>query len=350
MADEATGVEGVEESTDVVETPTTDETPTDETSTDVIEAAGEAADVIEEQQLPPWASLEAAPEIVQVQIGDEIHDVPVNELVNHFGLKPNKFKMKVDKEEQELDWDTIQREVNRSKSSARQLTEASKMRQQMEAALNNIQQNPEQGVAQLLQYLGHDFNDVAEKYLTGQLERRMMDPKERELVELKEKVALEEQQRQAAQQQAQMAAMQKATQEHEVKITNEINEALKTAGLPQNPTTFNRVLQYMGGVQEQAVKAVMEEAPNLKPEQALHLLYQNGFKPAASNVIDLVRQSLEEDFKALLQSNPDLTKVTQQPKPKAKIQGKQKVGNAQAKKKSKMTQEETKAFWDNLGV
>lgn len=355
------------------------ENENEDTDAETTEGAGDSEDKNEEDsenvdedtstesgdgddETPIWAKADEAPETVQLLINDEVVDVPVQELVNRFGLRPEKVKMVVNKEEKELSWDEIQREVNRSKSSAQAFTEAQKMRQQVELAFSNIRNDPVQGLREMTKHLGIDIEDVATQILEQDLELKLMNPTERELRQLKSQLSQQEAIRKQQEQNQLQERLSLEREEFNKQITNDVNQSLKSVGLPNTEFTFQRTLNYLAMVQQNAAQQVMEKSAEagtrIDLKTANQLLHDNGFRPDPNDIISMVKEDYLNEFKQLTQVTPeeDLIKVLGKNATKIgkvkKVQNKgHKIGNANKEKKSdKMTQEETEQFWEELGL
>lgn len=163
--------------------------------------------------------------------------------------KPNKkkIKYKVDGEEieEELDLDNEEELVKRSslaKAAHKRMEEAAQMRKDFEQFLTVFKQDP----AQVMQALGLNVDDFAEKYLDSKLQELQKTPEQKKQEQLEkelEKYKKEAEAAKKAQEEAMFAKMQAQVAKE---IEDDITDALKsTPDLPRSPYVVKRIAEAM---------------------------------------------------------------------------------------------------------
>jgi hypothetical protein len=184
-------------------------------------------------------------------------------------LRKRKHKVKVDKKEEEIDYDELKAGYQLKKHSHKQLQEVAESRKQIESLLATISTDPITGLQKLLKHpsINKDMRQVATEYLARELEREAMDPKEREAQELREKLA--EYERQDSERKK--AEEDREAKEYRARLSaqyeRDILAAIEPSGLPATEQTFGRVVYYM--------RAGLERGMNITPEAAAKLVRED---------------------------------------------------------------------------
>ena len=154
-----------------------------------------------------------------------------------------KWKIKVDGKDEDVDIDTLKREYSKSRGAEKKFSEAAKMRQEAEQLVHLLKSDPRKVLENPA--LGINFRELAENFIKEQIEQELMDPRERQLREYERKVKAMESEK-AEREKSEKAAQEKAlidryTQEYDKKIA----EALTSGGLPKTPRTVRRMAELM---------------------------------------------------------------------------------------------------------
>ncbi len=162
-------------------------------------------------------------------------------------LRKRKHKVKVNKEEQELDYDELKAGYQLKKHSHQQLQSATELKKSLEGYLQGFKGNPVEGLKKLLAHpaLGLDARKVATDLLAEELEMDQLSPEAREAKELKKRIAEYE----AKEAQANQEREERETAEYRKRmssqIENEILAAIEPSGLPASEFTLRKVAFYM---------------------------------------------------------------------------------------------------------
>lgn len=184
-----------------------------------------------------------------------------------------KYKVKVDGAEMEVDLQELLTGYQTRKSSDKAFREASMLRKQSEEFIHLLKTNPAKVLTD--PRIGHDMRKLAEEYLAAQLEDEMMDPKDRELRDAKKQLQEieEEKKRKAAEEEESRKT--ELRQKYAADYQSQILNALDKSGLPKSELTVKRMAYYL----QQGLK--------------------RGYSLEAMDVVDLVRQDYISEQKAL---------------------------------------------------
>lgn len=208
---------------------------------------------------------------------------------------PQRFKVKPDGKEEEVDLDTLLKRYELSQASHKRMEEASRLRKEAEAQAAQMKALVEQAKADpgaLFKALGVEARGWAEKYLTEQLELELLSPEERELRELRswrqqqeaERVKKQEEEAQA---QKELLSVQAATE-----IESEVVDALKSSGLKATPRTVARVAEII-------LASLEGEGPRMKATDALQRLQREYRSDVADHLESLDPETLEREYPSL---------------------------------------------------
>jgi hypothetical protein len=193
--------------------------------------------------------------------------------------KPEKrrYKVKDEGEEAEVDEDELIAGYQSRRASHRAWQAAALSRQQVTKLFENIKSDPIPNLEKLLKMpgIGHDFRQLAIKYLTEEIEREAQTPEQRELAETKRELAearREKAERDAAREEAEGN---ETRAKYAQQVETEIITAVKGSGLPATQHTVRRVAFYLrAGI-------------------------DRGYSLTAEDVIPLVRKDYEDEHRAL---------------------------------------------------
>ena len=147
----------------------------------------------------------------------------------------------------------------------KQASEQSKLVQQFVDTLKSdpmsILTNPE---------LGINFRELAEDYLSKQIQREMLPPEQRELEDLREFKRSQEEQRQLAEQEQLSAGQQRQLQEQQARITKDydtkLTAALEKADISKTPEAVKKVVEVLRNAVANGYDMDMETAVDIAKE------------------------------------------------------------------------------------
>jgi hypothetical protein len=157
--------------------------------------------------------------------------------------KPSKrnFKLKIDGEEQdfEIDETDLPRYIQKGLAAEKKFNEAARQRKDAELKLAKIKEDP----WSVIKELGLDPNELAEKYVIDEYERKTMSPEQRKLYDM-------EQQNQELMKFKEAYEQEKASREYDSKVQQystryeqELNEVLASGELPETTASMNLLVQ-----------------------------------------------------------------------------------------------------------
>jgi len=175
-----------------------------------------------------------------------------------------RHKLKVDGEEIEVDDNELKRGYAHQKAANKRMQEGISKQKQAEEFIN-MMRDP-QLFYEAAQRLGHNPRDLAEKYLTAQLEDELADPRDLELrqtkAQLKQYEDWQAQQKQAQDQQQMETLKAKYAQDY----TNQFVAALEGSGLPPSKLVVSEMARYVQDYASNGIKISAAEAAQLVKE------------------------------------------------------------------------------------
>lgn len=167
-------------------------------------------------------------------------------------FKPIKLKLKLDKreEEREFDQESLTRTVQKGLVADRRFEEAARKEQEVRKLANELQDKyskltDKQARKLALQELGVDPIQFAEELMQEYLEEQSLTAEQRRIKELeafqKQKQREEEEYQRQIEQQKEMQAQQKYFKE----LDDTITQVLQTEGIEKNLEVVERIIQYM---------------------------------------------------------------------------------------------------------
>jgi hypothetical protein len=216
-------------------------------------------------------------EDVKQAIGDTVKDIV--DKVEPTPAEKRKYKVKIDKEEREVDEEELIRNYQLRQASDKRFKEASEKEKLVEAILQMAKTDPKKALSHPA--IGLDPRKLAEEWLAADLEEELMDPKEKELKKLRSEKAEIERQLKAREEEERSIKEQEQVAAYRAEYTKDIEAAVKASGLPYNVGVVNRVRDYM-------LQALEGGQPDIK----------------ASDIMPYVKKDFEADIKALFSASP----------------------------------------------
>ena len=181
-------------------------------------------------------------------------------------FKPIKLKLKLDKreEEREFDQESLTRTVQKGLVADRRFEEAARKEQEVRKLANELQDKyskltDKQARKLALQELGVDPIQFAEELMQEYLEEQSLTAEQRRIKELeafqKQKQREEEEYRRQIEQQQEMQAQQKYFKE----IDDTITQVLQNEGIEKNLEVVERIIQYMRAAHRVGQEITVEE-------------------------------------------------------------------------------------------
>lgn len=167
-------------------------------------------------------------------------------------FKPIKLKLKLDKreEEREFDQESLTRTVQKGLVADRRFEEAARKEQEVRKLMQDLQENytkltDKQARKMALEQLGINPVELAEELMLEYLEEQSLTAEQRRIRELeafqKQKQQEEEEYRRQLEQQHEMQAQQKYFKE----IDDTITQVLQNEGIEKSLEVVERIIQYM---------------------------------------------------------------------------------------------------------
>lgn len=181
-------------------------------------------------------------------------------------FKPIKLKLKLDKreEEREFDQESLTRTVQKGLVADRRFEEAARKEQELRKRELELQDkfsklSDKQSLKKALQELGVDHVQLAEELMQEYLEEQSLTAEQRRIRELeafqRQKQQEEEEYRRQIEQQQEMQAQQKYFKE----IDDTITQVLQNEGIEKNLEVVERIIQYMRAAHRIGQEITVEE-------------------------------------------------------------------------------------------
>ena len=190
------------------------------------------------------------------------------------------YKVMLDGVESEVDLDELRNGYQASKVSQARFQDSSKMKQEAQAALKLLAENPRE----VLKQLGLNPRQVAEAMLSTELEELTMDPKDRELRDLRSRFEKQQKDEQEAKSKYEKEQEEAQTTKHLESITNEMLEVLQENGFEPSPYSADRFRYYM--------QAALDAGHIVRPKDC----------------VEYVVKDIKAEIRAMI-GNKDLSKV-----------------------------------------
>ena len=153
------------------------------------------------------------------------------------------MKLKIDGNEQEFDESEVIRYAQLGKASDKRFQEASKMRKESEDLISLIKRDPRAVLED--PRIGHNFRQLAEQFLSEELQREMQTPEQRKNFDNEKKLRQFEDERKSQQQEVESQQQAKLQEHYANEYTQTITTALSTSGVPKTPRTVKRMAELM---------------------------------------------------------------------------------------------------------
>lgn len=187
----------------------------------------------------------------------------------------------------------LKRHLQMSKAASKRMQEASLSKKQAEHFIEMLQNDP-------LKILNNDkimgqkkFREIAEQFLTNEIQKEMMSPEEIKRLEMEDKLRKYEEQEKKIKEQEENERIQKLQDQYAQHYQKVIIDALNSSSLPKNPFTVKRMAQLM--------EKNLQHGLELEPQHLAQLVREDYQK----ELVSLVGASNPEQILALF--GEDLT-------------------------------------------
>lgn len=281
------------------------------------ELAAPAAEVVEptsEVQEVPVEGQEVQPE-VQGEAQPQATDAQVKEVAQ----KIKQLKLKVDGQEliEDLPFEVtpeqaeyLKKELQLSKMANKRAQEAAELRkkhQARESELNNFLELLKDKPELILQQMGKNPVELAEKWLQDEVEKMQMDPKERRIKELEaemKKIADEKAAAKQAQEEAQKKYLRdKYASDYEIQL----KKAMDSGSIPSEPELVNSMVSYMAKAIEQSIDISFDDIIPLVKNSHRNIVKSTLKGFSAQELLELLSEAQVNDL--LVKKAPPKKKV-----------------------------------------
>lgn len=169
-----------------------------------------------------------------------------------------RLKLKIRGEERELDLSNdddialLQEMAQKGEGADSKFQEAATMRKQMEKLADLLQKNP----MEALKRIGHDPEELAQKYVERRLEEMKLSPEQKRIKELEERLAKEEEAKKELEQKKQEQEKARLEEQYARKIDEDITSALEKSKLPRSAYVVDRIVNTMAAAIENGYEDV----------------------------------------------------------------------------------------------
>jgi len=234
-----------------------------------------------------------------------------------------RFKVKIDKEEKEIDEDELLRGYQLRQASDKRFKEASARQKEAESFLELLK--TKDGLKKVLAHpdVGQDVYKLAEELLAEKLEEEFLDPKEKEIRAIRaerEALLAEKKEREESERSTKEAAEIKG---YEAEYAADIESTIKANGLPMNIHTVNGVRDYMlmameNGNEDVKASDVIAEVKRDYQEAVKSLMSSNDIAAIVSLVGEETLKKIRDYDVARLKDPKKPTKVAKEDQPAEK--------------------------------
>lgn len=279
------------------------------------ELAAPAAEVVEptsEVQEVPAEGQEVQPEVQgEAQPQSEAKE----ELKQEVKAQIKKLKIKVDGKELEKELDLANeaeliKMLQMSEMSNKRAQEAAELRkkhQARESELNNFLELLKDKPELILQQMGKNPVELAEKWLQEEVEKMQMDPKERRIKELEaemKKIADEKAAAKQAQEEAQKKYLRdKYASDYELQL----KKAMDSGSIPSEPELVNSMVSYMAKAIEQGIDISFDDIIPLVKNSHRNIVKSTLKGFSAQELLELLSEAQVNDL--LVKKAPPKKKV-----------------------------------------
>lgn len=187
-------------------------------------------------------------------------------------VERRKYKYKVDGKEveEELSDDDVKKHLSMSRAAYKRMQEAASEKKQAQEFVKMLRENPEQ-VLNNEQIMGSKkFREIAEQYLSKQLQEEMLSPEEKHKREMESKLKQYEETEKQQRQQAEAKQMEQLQAHYAQDYEQKIMTGLQSQNIPKTPRTVKRMAELMS--------KNLQYSLELEPQQLAEIVKQDYIK------------------------------------------------------------------------
>ncbi len=187
-------------------------------------------------------------------------------------VERRKYKYKVDGKEveEELSDSDVQKHLSMSKAAYKRMQEAASEKKQAQEFVKMLRENPE-AVLNNEQIMGSKkFREIAEQYLSKQLQEEMLSPEEKHKREMESKLKQYEETEKQQRQQAEAKQMEQLQAHYAQDYEQKIITGLQSQNIPKTPRTVKRMAELMS--------KNLQYQLELEPQQLAEIVKQDYIK------------------------------------------------------------------------
>lgn len=187
-------------------------------------------------------------------------------------VERRKYKYKVDGKEveEELSDDDVKKHLSMSRAAYKRMQEAASEKKQAQEFVKMLRENPEH-VLNNEQIMGSKkFREIAEQYLSKQLQEEMLSPEEKHKREMESKLKQYEETEKQQRQQAEAKQMEQLQAHYAQDYEQKIMTGLQSQNIPKTPRTVKRMAELMS--------KNLQYSLELEPQQLAEIVKQDYIK------------------------------------------------------------------------
>lgn len=187
-------------------------------------------------------------------------------------VERRKYKYKVDGKEveEELSDDDVKKHLSMSRAAYKRMQEAASEKKQAQEFVKMLRENPE-AVLNNEQIMGSKkFREIAEQYLSKQLQEEMLSPEEKHKREMETKLKQYEETEKQQRQQAEAKQMEQLQAHYAQDYEQKIMTGLQSQNIPKTPRTVKRMAELMS--------KNLQYSLELEPQQLAEIVKQDYIK------------------------------------------------------------------------
>lgn len=176
----------------------------------------------------------------------------------------------------------MRKQLSLTKGAQKRMAEKAQLENEVKAFFNELKKDPKSG----LNKLGIDPRQFAASMLEEELRQQSLTPEQKELEELKAKLQAAEADRKSKDEEFTKKELERATQVEYERISNRIEKAIDTSGLPKEPAIVKRIANYMLVGNQLGVK--------LDPEDLVEVVREDMFNEIQGLIKSLGAEKVEQ--------------------------------------------------------
>jgi len=260
-----------------------------------------------------------------------------------------RMTLKIHGEERELNLDSdddlelLRQMAQKGEGADSKFQEAAQMRKQMEALANLLQEDP----MEAMRRIGHDPEELAQKYVEQRLEDMKLSPEQKRIKELETKLKAEEDAKEELARERAAAERMRIEEQYAEQVDMDISTALEASKLPRSPYVVDRIINTMAAAIDQGYEdiTVAEVVPYVEQKMIKELQDMYAAMPEDTVEELLGKGTLDRMRKKRINT----VKKAKNTAKEIKNTGQSEVRKAEAKDKKEAKPLNSKDFFKNLG-